>query len=96
MVIGYLIAWTPYSLGALVTAFHPTFPYNPRLYLAVVLIAKTSYIYNSFIYIFVNKKVNNDLQSVCSKLNTGISDRNFSSMTPSGFSSVSCFARNLR
>lgn len=57
MVIGYLIAWTPYSAAALATASHPTFPYNPRLYLSVVLIAKSSYVYNAFIYIVINKKV---------------------------------------
>ena len=91
MVVGYLIAWTPYSIAAFATATHPTFPYNPKFYITVVLIAKTSYVYNAFIYIFANNKVK---LSIFLNIFSGTMELYdlflFSLGLPSGPSSVSC------
>lgn len=57
MLAGYFIAWTPYALVCMVAASHKANPFSPKIALVPALIAKTSTIYNPFIYVGLNKQV---------------------------------------
>ena len=57
MVSGYMVAWTPYAVICMIAAVQKANPFSPKVALAPTLIAKTSTIYNSFIYVALNKQV---------------------------------------
>lgn len=57
MVIGtFLLTWTPYACVALVGQFGPEDSLTPTVAMLAAIVAKTSSIYNPFIYAFKDKK----------------------------------------
>ncbi|KAJ9589987.1 hypothetical protein L9F63_016879, partial [Diploptera punctata] len=54
MIVAFLIAWTPYSVLALIIAFGETHLSSPGLAVIPALIAKSSICYNPFIYVGLN------------------------------------------
>lgn len=54
MVISFMIAWTPYSVFALIEQFGPTEIISPAMGVLPALIAKSSICYNPIIYVGMN------------------------------------------
>ena len=57
MIAGFVIAWTPYAIVCLVAALSDDNPLSPKAALPPAMFAKSSTIWNPFIYIGMNKQV---------------------------------------
>ena len=57
MIFAFLLAWTPYSVFALVEQFGDPDIISPALAILPALIAKTSICYNPVIYVGMNSQV---------------------------------------
>ena len=63
MVGGFIVAWTPYAIFGMIAISTEVFPFSQKVFLSTSLIAKSSILYNAFIYIFMNTSV----RARCSK-----------------------------
>ena len=57
MVGGFIVAWTPYAIFGMIAISTEVFPFSQKVFLSTSLIAKSSILYNAFIYIFMNTSV---------------------------------------
>jgi c-opsin len=57
MVITFLVAWTPYSIFALIVAFGDPNYFSPGMAVLPALMAKSSICYNPIIYVGLNTQV---------------------------------------
>ena len=61
MITAFMVAWTPYSLFALIEQFGPSDLITPQMAVLPALIAKSSICYNPIIYIGLNTQVRIEL-----------------------------------
>ncbi|XP_038582599.1 opsin 8, group member c [Micropterus salmoides] len=71
--LGFVIAWAPYAVVSFLFIFHKDSWYMaPKGFVFPTLFAKSSHVYNPFIYFYFNKTFRQELRSVlhsfCSKL----------------------------
>ena len=57
MVSAFLLAWTPYMIICMAASIQRDNPFSPKAALVPSLFAKFSALYNSFIYLGMNKQV---------------------------------------
>lgn len=59
MVVGFMLAWSPYAIVCMSSALGYQALTHPTIALAPSLFAKSSFIWNPFIYIGLNRQVGN-------------------------------------
>jgi c-opsin len=57
MVIGFLIGWTPYAIVCLYVTIGKVNVFGPKGAMLPAMLAKSSFCYNPFIYVGMNKQV---------------------------------------
>ncbi|XP_061842661.2 opsin 8, group member c [Nerophis lumbriciformis] len=63
--LGFVVAWAPYAIVSFLFIFHKDKPYMaPEGFVFPALFAKSSHIYNPFIYFYFNKTFQQELQSL--------------------------------